>query len=87
LKGTFFIFFVLIGLGVGAQSKVAFHAPDSMTFLLSLNDVFVNNVPVSDIAIVPVNAGKTKVKMTFAIVLLLYLQQKNSEYGSFTKQL
>lgn len=66
MKGTIVIFFVLIGLGVGAQSKVAFHAPDSMTFLLSLNDVFVNNIPVSDIAIVPVNAGKTKVKMTFA---------------------
>jgi len=66
LKGTIVIFFVLIGLGVGAQSKVAFHAPDSMTFLLSLNDVFVNNIPVSDITIVPVNAGKTKVKMTFA---------------------
>ena len=57
---------MLIGLGAGAQSKVAFHAPDSMTFLLSLNDVFVNNIPVSDITIVPVNAGKTKVKMTFA---------------------
>lgn len=57
---------MLIGLGAGAQSKVAFHAPDSMTFLLSLNDVFVNNIPVSDITIVPVNPGKTKVKMTFA---------------------
>lgn len=66
VKGTIFIFFVLIGLGAGAQSKVAFHAPDSMTFVLSLNDVAVNNLPVSDIAIVPVVAGKTKVKMTFA---------------------
>lgn len=66
VKGTFFIFLVLIGLNAGAQSKVAFHAPDSMTFVLSLNDVSVNNLPVSDIAIVPVVAGKTKVKMTFS---------------------
>jgi hypothetical protein len=75
LKGTLFIFLVLIGLGAGAQSKVAFHAPDSMTFVLSLNDVAVNIMPVSDIAIVPINAGKTKVKMTFTNSALGTLEQ------------
>jgi len=66
---------VLIELSAGAQSKVAFHAPDSMTFVLSLNDATVNNLPVSDITIVPVISGKTKVKMTFANTSVGTLEQ------------
>lgn len=54
-----------IGLVASAQTKVAFHAPDSMTFILIIQDTPINTVHASDITLIWPVTGKTKVKMDF----------------------
>src|SRR5574343_165628 len=60
-----FLLFIVFGTKASAQTKVAFHAPDSMTFILVIQDTPINTVHASDITLIWPVTGKTKVKMDF----------------------
>lgn len=60
-----FLLFIVFGTKASAQTKVAFHAPDSMTFILIIQDTPINSVHASDITLIWPITGKTKVKMDF----------------------
>ena len=63
-RGVILVAFVLFqAFSVGAQSKLVVNAPDSLSFLLFVDDVQVNTVPVSSIQISKVNVGKHSVKV------------------------
>jgi len=63
-RGVILVAFVLFqAFSVGAQSKLVVNAPDSLSFLLFVDDVQVNTVPVSSIQISKVNVGKHNVKV------------------------
>jgi hypothetical protein len=53
------------GLKATSQTKVAFHAPDSMSFVLIIQDTPINNTHATDITLIWPTPGKTKVKMDF----------------------
>jgi hypothetical protein len=66
MKSRGFVLFAIVlfhALNVGAQSKLAVNAPDSLSFLLFVDDVQFNTVPVSSIQISKVNVGKHNVKV------------------------
>ena len=60
---VFTVVFFLAALGLEAQSKLVVNAPDSLSFLLFVDDVQMNTVPVSSIHISKLNVGKHNVKV------------------------
>ena len=50
-------------LSVGAQAKLVVNAPDSLSFLLFVDEVQFNTVPVSTIQVSQLNVGKHNVKV------------------------
>lgn len=63
-RGSILLVFVLFqAFSVGAQAKLAVSAPDSLSFLLFVDDVQFNTVPVSSIQVSKMNVGKHNVKV------------------------
>jgi hypothetical protein len=63
-RGVILVAFVLLqAFSLGAQSKLAVNAPDSLSFLLFVDDVQFNTVPVSSIQVSKLNVGKHNVKV------------------------
>jgi len=63
-RGVILIAFVLFqAFSLGAQSKLVVNAPDSLSFLLFVDDVQFNTVPVSSIQVTKLNVGKHNVKV------------------------
>ena len=63
-RGSILLIFVLFqAFSVGAQAKLAVSAPDSLSFLLFVDDVQFNTVPVSSIQVSKLNVGKHNVKV------------------------
>ncbi|MFA9220966.1 MAG: DUF4476 domain-containing protein [Sediminibacterium sp.] len=63
-RGSILLVFVLFqAFSVGAQSKLVVNAPDSLSFLLFVDEVQFNTVPVSSIQVSKVNVGKHNVKV------------------------
>jgi hypothetical protein len=63
-RGLILLAFVLSqALSVGAQSKLVVNAPDSLSFLLFVDEVQFNTVPVSNIQVSQLNVGKHNVKV------------------------
>ena len=63
-RGLILLAFVLSqALSVGAQAKLVVNAPDSLSFLLFVDEVQFNTVPVSSIQVSQLNVGKHKVKV------------------------
>jgi len=66
MKSRVFVLFAIAmfhAFNVGAQSKLLVNAPDSLSFLLFVDDVQFNTVPVSSIQVSKVNVGKHNVKV------------------------
>jgi hypothetical protein len=66
MKNRVFVLFAIAmfqAYNVGAQSKLLVNAPDSLSFLLFVDDVQFNTVPVSSIQVSKVNVGKHNVKV------------------------
>lgn len=57
------IVFFLAACNLEAQSKLVVNAPDSLSFLLFVDDVQFNTVPVSSIHVSKLNVGKHNVKV------------------------
>lgn len=49
-----------------AQSKISIRAADSLAFYLTVNNEKINNKSCADITVLPVNSGKTTVRIDFA---------------------
>jgi hypothetical protein len=63
-RGLILLAFVLSqALSVGAQAKLLVNAPDSLSFLLFVDEVQFNTVPVSSIQVSQLNVGKHNVKV------------------------
>jgi len=63
-RGLILLAFVLSqALSVGAQAKLVVNAPDSLSFLLFVDEVQFNTVPVSTIQVSQLNVGKHNVKV------------------------
>ena len=63
-RGLILLAFVLSqALSVGAQAKLVVNAPDSLSFLLFVDEVQFNTVPVSSIQVSQLNVGKHNVKV------------------------
>jgi hypothetical protein len=63
-RGVILVAFVLLQVfNLGAQSKLVVNAPDSLSFLLFVDDVQFNTVPVSSIQVSKLNVGKHNVKV------------------------
>lgn len=56
---------ISFGLKATSQTKVAFHAPDSMSFVLIIQETPINSLHATDITLIWPMPGKTKVKMDF----------------------
>jgi hypothetical protein len=78
-------FFLFQAFNVGAQSKLVVNAPDSLSFLLFVDDVQCNTVPVSSIQVSKVNVGKHNVKVVVeAQESIFLLNAKNLFSHSFS---
>jgi hypothetical protein len=63
-RGVVLVALILFqAFNVGAQSKLLVNAPDSLSFLLFVDDVQFNTVPVSSIQVSKMNVGKHNVKV------------------------
>jgi len=63
-RGSIWLVFVLFqAFSVGAHAKLAVSAPDSLSFLLFVDEVQFNTVPVSSIQVSKMNVGKHNVKV------------------------
>ena len=63
-RGLILLAFVLSqALSVGAQAKLVVNAPDSLSFLLFVDEVQFNTVPVSSMQVSQLNVGKHNVKV------------------------
>jgi len=79
------IVFFLAACKLEAQSKLVVNAPDSLSFLLFVDDVQFNTVPVSSIQISKVNVGKHNVKVIVdAQESIFLLNAKNLFSHSFS---
>ena len=66
MKSRGFVLFAIVlfhAFNVGAQSKLVVNAPDSLSFLLFVDEVQFNTVPVSSIQVSKMNVGKHNVKV------------------------
>jgi len=88
MKSRGFVLFAIVlfhASHVGAQSKLVVNAPDSLSFLLFVDDVQFNTVPVSSIQISKVNVGKHNVKVVVqAQESIFLLNAKNLFSHSFS---
>jgi len=79
------IVFFLAACQLEAQSKLVVNAPDSLSFLLFVDDVQFNTVPVSSIHVSKLNVGKHNVKVLVqAQESMLLLNAKNLFSHSLT---
>jgi hypothetical protein len=79
------IVFFLAVCKLEAQSKLVVNAPDSLSFLLFVDDVQFNTTPVSSIQVSKVNVGKHSVKVQVdAQESILLLNAKNLFLHSFS---
>lgn len=79
------IVFFLAVCKLEAQSKLVVNAPDSLSFLLFVDDVQFNTVPVSSIQVSKVNVGKHSVKVQVdAQESIFLLNAKNLFSHSFS---
>jgi hypothetical protein len=63
-RGLILLAFVMFqAFSGGAQAKLVVNAPDSLSFLLFVDDVQFNTVPVSSIQVTKLNVGKHNVKV------------------------
>jgi len=85
-RGFILVAFVLFqAFNVGAQSKLVVNAPDSLSFILFVDDVQFNTVPVSSIQVSSLNIGKHNVKVVVdAQESIFLLNAKNLLSHSFT---
>jgi hypothetical protein len=85
-RGVILVAFVLFqAFSLGAQSKLVVNAPDSLSFLLFVDDVQFNTIPVSSIQISKVNVGKHNVKaIVDAQESIVLLNAKNLFSHSFS---
>ena len=85
-RGSILLVFVLFqAFSVGAQAKLAVSAPDSLSFLLFVDDVQFNTVPVSSIQVSKLNVGKHNVKVVVqAQESIFLLSAKNLFSHSFS---
>jgi hypothetical protein len=78
-------FFLFQAFNVGAQSKLVVNAPDSLSFILFVDGVQFNTVPVSSIQVSKVNVGKHNVKVVVeAQESIFLLNAKNLFSHSFS---
>ena len=79
------VFFLLNALSSFGQSKLVLNAPDSLSFLLFVDEAQVNNYPVSSIQISKLNVGKHSLKVLVqAQEAMFLLNAKNLISHSFT---
>ena len=85
-RGSILLVFVLFqAFSVGAQAKLAVSAPDSLSFLLFVDEVQFNTVPVSSIQVSKLNVGKHNVKVVVqAQESIFLLNAKNLFSHSFS---
>jgi len=85
-RGLILLAFVLSqALSVGAQAKLVVNAPDSLSFLLFVDEVQFNTVPVSTIQVSQLNVGKHNVKVVVqAQESIFLLSAKNLFSHSFS---
>jgi hypothetical protein len=78
-RGVVLVAFVLFqALNVGGQSKLVVNAPDSLSFLLFVDNAQMNTAPVSSIQLSKLNVGKHNVKVVVqSQEALLSLTTKN----------
>jgi hypothetical protein len=80
-----FVFCLLNALGSFGQSKLVLNAPDSLSFILYVDEAQVNTLPVNSIHISKLNVGKHNVKVVVqAQEALFLLNAKNLVSHSFT---
>lgn len=88
MKSRGCLFFVLVFLGafsLKAQSKLVVNAPDSLSFMLFVDDAQINTVPVSSVHVSKMNVGKHNVKVVVhAQEAIFLLSSKNLVSHSFT---
>lgn len=88
MKSRGWLFFVLIILGafsLKAQSRLVVNAPDSLSFMLFVDDAQINTVPVSSVHVSKINVGKHNVKVVVhAQEAVFLLSSKNLVSHSFT---
>ena len=85
-RGSILLVFVLFqAFSAGAQAKLAVSAPDSLSFLLFVDEMQFNTVPVSSIQVSKVNVGKHSVKVVVeAQESIFLLNAKNLFSHSFS---
>jgi len=80
-----FVFCMLNALGTFSQSKLVLNAPDSLSFLLFLDDAQVNTFPISSIQLSKMNVGKHNIKVVVQSQESVFLlNAKNLVSHSFT---
>ena len=80
-----FVFCMLNALGTFSQSKLVLNAPDSLSFLLFLDDAQVNTFPISSIQLSKMNVGKHNIKVVVQSQESVFLlNAKNMVSHSFT---
>lgn len=88
MKSRFLILLAFVlsqALDVGAQAKLVVNAPDSLSFLLFVDEVQFNTVPVSSIQVSKLNVGKHNVKVVVqAQESIFLLSAKNLFSHSFS---
>lgn len=88
MKSRFLILLAFVlsqALGVGAQAKLVVNAPDSLSFLLFVDEVQFNTVPVSSIQVSKLNVGKHNIKVVVeAQESIFLLSAKNLFSHSFS---
>ena len=85
-RGVVVIVFCLLNVFSSfGQSKLVLNAPDSLSFLLFVDEAQVNTVPVSSVSISKLNVGKHNVKVVVqAQEAMFLLNAKNLVSHSFT---
>lgn len=85
-RGSILLVFVLFqAFSVGAQAKLVVNAPDSLSFILFVDEVQFNTVPVSTIQVSQLNVGKHNVKVVVqAQESIFLLSAKNLFSHSFS---
>ena len=85
-RGSILLVFVLFqAFSAGAQAKLAVSAPDSLSFLLFVDEMQFNTVPVSSIQVSKLNVGKHNVKVVVqAQESIFLLSAKNLFSHSFS---
>ncbi|MCC6600298.1 MAG: DUF4476 domain-containing protein [Crocinitomicaceae bacterium] len=76
IRTVLLLIFLFLLQTLWAQSRVTISSPDSLAFILTINDQKINNVPCTSITIERISAGKTTISMSCGTDRTLVINQQ-----------